>query len=93
MDVQFVDGHLGLTVCSVVYSSLQDRIVGSQELHRFSIVRYTRACQVDVNTQLYLKVTRGWSGEMAQPLKALEDSHTQSGPKLLYGDCESGDSS
>lgn len=32
MDVhQFVDGHLGLTVCSVVYPSLQDRIVGSQK--------------------------------------------------------------
>lgn len=68
MDVQqFVDGHLGLTMCSVVYSSLQYRIVGSQEVHRFSIVRYTRACQVVVNTQLYLKVTREWSGEMAQP--------------------------
>ena len=66
MDVhQFVDGHLGLTVCSVVYPSLQDRIVGSQEVHRFSVVRYTRACQVVVDTQLYLKVTRGWAGEMA----------------------------
>lgn len=37
---QFVDGHVGLTVCSVVYPSLQARIVGSQEVHRFSVVRY-----------------------------------------------------